>query len=344
LSDSFFTSAAWFEPYLKFWPQGETERIYIDSQFVESGFLVIHKAQLRSRFQIKYRAFGINQSLAQHLLDVTLEQNGPLGAGAVAAADWIKSAFTNFDDRDDWDELVFSAVEDPAFSAIESEAKQRGWFVADHIVHPCFSTRLPQTQVDAASHILASFSANSRARIRRAMRKVEHDFGQLKIRTATTPDQVSDWLKQLASWHARRWAEKSDAGGFTNPVFFEFQLQLALHNLQTQHLRMHCVSAGDTALGYLMNFRWKSTELAYVGAYNYDQANAYWPGLLTHFLAMSHAAESGAQKYDFLKGYSRYKESFSNEKSQLHSLRVRRTRALFRLEKSLKTIKQAITN
>jgi len=83
------------------------------------------------------------------------------------------------------------------------------------------------------------------------------------------------------------------------------------------------IGAGDAAIGYLYNFRFRNRVLAYQSGFDYRAAGPQQkPGLTAHHLAIEMYAAQGIESYDFLAGEDRYKLSLSTGATELHWLEV----------------------
>jgi Acetyltransferase (GNAT) domain len=342
----FFTSSNWYQPYVDAWPTESTRILQLDGSDSGAGFVVLSSVQRQTKLKWPYFALGVNVCLNEQLADVTLESNGAFGANTKTGEHWISTLFSSLNNQEEWDEVILPALRQSDFNVAQEQAQVNGWSAELMRDRPFFSTRFQITTQNSfpqiQENILMQLSSNTRAQIRRSIRQATEQFGSLSIASASNRVEVVQWLNILAAWHHARWGKTADAGGFSNPVFLAFQESLALTNLVSGHLRLHKVCAGSTVLGYLFNFQWRGAELFYVGAFNYQQASAIKPGLLSHFLAMCQAAQNGETRYEFLAGHHRYKESLSNEQGSNYDLRIRRKRAFFDLETKAKRILKRI--
>jgi hypothetical protein len=334
--DAFFTSPQWYVPYIRAWPRKGTRIVALNETDANEGFVALSSVQRLSRLKRRYVALGVNVCLAAKFADVTLEANGAFSRSSLLSENWISPLLKLIDQEPKWDELVVPSLNKYDFELAKKISELYGWKIEEVRTKPSFSAVFEKGTQSASEKVLGLMSANSRSQIRRAIRQVNSQLGELQIRTAGTVSEVESWLSALAQWHFVRWGQNSDAGGFSNPLFFQFQKALAIESLNAGSLRLHQISAGDTPLGYLMNFHWQGAELFYVGAFNYGKAQALKPGLLSHYLAMCSALQEGCEKYDFLAGSHRYKESMSNESTSRFDLIFRRNRSHFHVEAKLK--------
>ena len=108
------------------------------------------------------------------------------------------------------------------------------------------------------------------------------------------------------------------SSAFANPAFLHFHRELISRGFLRGETDLLCVRAGESAVGYLYNFRYGHRVLTYQSGFAYPQASsARKPGLTTHHLAIEMYRAEGAAVYDFLAGEDRYKSSLSNARTDL---------------------------
>lgn len=200
---------------------------------------------------------------------------------------------------------------------------------SDHLraAKACGAVRLRQTRrapfVDcSAIHARGSYldllSANTRYQLRRSARR-SAATGPLAIRRAETVAEAEAFLSALAELHQQRWGWQRKAGSFAKPGFIRFHRALIERGLPRRQIELLRICAGETAIGYLYNFRFRNRIIAYQGGFDYAAAGPHCkPGLTSHHLAIEMYAAEGIESYDFLAGEDRYKLSLSMASTELH--------------------------
>lgn len=165
---------------------------------------------------------------------------------------------------------------------------------------------------------LDAVSANTRAQIRRSLRRYER-HGPLRVERADTAPQAHAYLDALAGLHQRGWQRRGRPGAFANPNFARFHHALIDRALPRGEAELLRISAGPAVIGYLYNFQHRGRVLAYQSGFNYAAADPHQkPGLTCHHLAIERSLAESRDLYDFLAGGDRYKRSLATGETILH--------------------------
>lgn len=169
---------------------------------------------------------------------------------------------------------------------------------------------------------LGALGANTRYQLRRSRRRYAQ-FGPLALHRAATLAEALEFLARLAELHQRYWTARGEPGAFANPVFRRFHRALIARAFSAGGIDLLRVSAGEHVLGYLYNLRYRHTAYAYQSGFDYALAGAQLkPGLTSHQLAIERCLREGLDRYDFLAGASRYKQSLATGATTLHWLDI----------------------
>ena len=167
---------------------------------------------------------------------------------------------------------------------------------------------------------LASLSANTRYQLRRSDRAYAA-AGPLTLRRAATTGEALAFLDALAGLHQAAWTARGQPGAFANPAFLRFHRALLARAVPRGEADLLRIAAGARVIGYLYNFRFRGSVLAYQSGFDYADAGPHGkPGLTCHHAAIAQAIRDGVTRYDFLAGGDRYKTSLANAAIDLHWL------------------------
>ncbi len=165
-------------------------------------------------------------------------------------------------------------------------------------------------------------SRNTRHQLRRSNR-VYAEQGPLSIRRAETVDEGATFFNDMIVLHDRTWVARGKKGAFSTESVRRFYRELLSGGIPSGEVDLMRVAAGDSVIGYLMNFTHSGSVSAYQSGFNYASAGSHQkPGLTCHFLAIEHYQSIGFHTYDFLAGADRYKLSLANSQRRLHWLSV----------------------
>jgi CelD/BcsL family acetyltransferase involved in cellulose biosynthesis len=165
---------------------------------------------------------------------------------------------------------------------------------------------------------LDTLSANTRQQIRRSDRGYARS-GPIAIDRAATVGDALDRLDALAVWHQKTWIARGRPGAFARPWFRRFHRAVITEGLPRGEIDLLSIAAGPRPVGFLYNFRWRGTSLAYQSGFDYEGCSPHEkPGLTCHHQAIQAAIGWGLARYDFLAGDDRYKRSLSHGAETLH--------------------------
>lgn len=345
----------WFSIYLKFWREAEFfADIELESSPGVKSYAWLSKANRKNRLGLPYRAIGYNASLSNENESMTLEYNG-FAPGLVAESnpsnedhlanpqvcDLLLTELRKVArDGLEWDEIVFNALNENQFKAIEAAAKNLNLICYTAAQSLTYSVDLEQIRKNFGDDFFKFLSANSRQQFRKAMRDCERDLGELNFSTTQTSEESLHLLKELATHHNLRWNPDGLIMGFGNPRFVEFYKSLTDSLTIRKELRIQKLMAGQTLLAIMFNVTYFGKVYFAIGAVNYEGTSKYKPGILGHLKSIEFALKAGDSTYDFMAGTTQYKQSLSSTQSLMQSLIVRRKRLDFVIEDRLRRIKR----
>ena len=144
-----------------------------------------------------------------------------------------------------------------------------------------------------------------------------------------------NYFAAMKKLHIRSWTRRGQSHAFTNLFFEEFHQKLITDHWSSGGIELLRISAGETVLGYLYNFRRHGTVYSYQSGFD-DAAPGSRPGYVCHALAIAHYAKEGMEHYDFLAQSNRLKRSFGLQEYRLCWRRLRRPIWVFRAEAFLR--------
>ena len=100
------------------------------------------------------------------------------------------------------------------------------------------------------------------------------------------------------------------------------------------------VACGERVIGYLYNFVYHDTVLAYQSGLAYDADARLKPGLVAHCLCVDFHLREGARSYDFMAGEARYKASLGEPGPEMFHLLLQRPTGALRVEFGLRHFKR----
>ena len=289
----------------------------------------------RRRGWVRSRALYLNETGHPRFDSLTIEHNDIL-----VASQWEPTI---------WQELIawFADLDDEADELhVGGSLRRLPEPELDKCGLGCRKTSLPSYSVDlcrlAASdgELYPVLSANARQQLRRALRYFER-FGQLRLAAAASVSEAMAFFDAMRVLHCASWERRGRPHSFTGEFFEPFHGLLIERSFAEGATQLLKACAGGRVIGYLYNFRLGNRVYAYQSGFD-DADRRERPGIVTHFLAIRHAFQSGAGVYDFMAGRNRLKESFATRCEPMLWQVVQQPRLVFRLEDLARRFTEAL--
>ena len=348
-SNNFFLSGGWFELYLQAWPEKSFYAAVDVGSATEPALVFLGKSIQRSKLGSKISSLYFNETGDQRLQNFTVEYNDFLSKSIdnnsvqFAQEDFTKRLallFENIGSLEDWDELQISAIDSTFLPNIRDLCVRNGYLINVHYERTTYWADLSFGDEQKENSYLSTRSSNTRSQLRKALRTTEAALGKLNIEFAGDTETAKLWFDELGKLHRIRWNQTGDGIGFNNPVFVQFHQKLIDSMFPQSRLFIVRLSAGMTPLAFLHFFAYEKNVYFNLGGIDYQVAGANKPGLLAHWFAIEKFIEMGILKYDFMAGFSQYKQSLSTHTSDQIKVIIRKKKLTFRIESLLRSIKQ----
>lgn len=185
---------------------------------------------------------------------------------------------------------------------------------------------------------LSMLSSNTRYQINRSKRLYESLYGSVDFQFAGDIDQALSFFREAGKYHRKRWADS----GFNNHQFVRFHENLIEREFADKSIDLMRMMAGDKTIAILYFHIVEKDVYFYLQGINYGNDNKLKPGLLAHAYATQYYYDKGMKKYDFMGGYSQYKQQLSKSSSNLVTLCIQKPSVMLDLEGMARTIKRSL--
>ncbi|WP_158971631.1 GNAT family N-acetyltransferase [Paraglaciecola sp. L3A3] len=209
------------------------------------------------------------------------------------------------------------------------------------IVHSAdFSVDLSQMQ--DVSQYLSSLSKNTRSQINRSQ-KLLNQLGEVKLTIAKTEQEKQNFFQLISLFHQQKWRDTELGSGFDNTTFVNFHKSIIIKDVNNSYSDIYALELNGEALALLYLLKTKDAWYFYLSGIQTHSDNRIKIGLLAHTLVIEQAIKCNIQKYSFLAGDARYKQSMSNVVEEPQALVCfSKPSSLLILIKQLRHLKQII--
>lgn len=328
----FFLTWSWIDVWIKTYnPQKLIARVLYNDLVVAIGlftFSLEHRFAGITSKQLRLHQIG-NTSMDQ----IWMEYNDFIGLSEhrTKAMNACLSALQS--DEFDWDEIVISMM-----------SESRGEQILDsnnaaniEIRNPSYLTDLTAIRHSGKTY-LDTLTANTRYQIRRSMRQYEAMYGKLSLHLAENEQQALDFFHEAGCHHVTRWTDS----GFNNPQFIRFHENLIRACFGTNTINLLRVVSGTTTIAIIYYHLADKRVFFYLHGLLYEKDSKLKPGLVAHSLASQYYLEQGMDVYDYMGGYSQYKQQLAKQSEDLVTIIIQRPRSRFRFERLARKFKNWI--
>lgn len=202
---------------------------------------------------------------------------------------------------------------------------------------PCYAVDLKSIR-QSNSNYLKSLTANTRYQIRRSKRLYEKKYGAIKMTSADNMEQALEFFHQAGPFHILRWSDS----GYQNEQFVKFHENLIRSSFDDGQVKLLKIRAGNETIAIMYYHLINNSVYFYLHGLLYEPNSKLKPGLVAHTIATEFFLSQGVDKYDFMGGYSQYKEQLADLSDYLVTVTIQRPRSRFKIERLARNIKKRI--
>ncbi len=194
---------------------------------------------------------------------------------------------------------------------------------------------------DSNQDYITTLSKNSRAQLRRSLRKYE-ELGKVTLYCADNVDKALQYFSNLGELHQKYWIAKGVAGIFAKKNWVNFHQSIITKRFEFSEVQLLKIKVGDDVIGYIYSLVHNRHVYMIQTGFNYLPDKAFRPGYVCHYLAIEYNKDQGADIYNFLVGDGQYKKSLSNDFDILYSVALQKNKLKFKIENSILSFKRRI--
>lgn len=205
---------------------------------------------------------------------------------------------------------------------------------------PCHYADLAALRAQGLT-VLDGLRRHTAAKIRRTIRRLEEQFGPLRVEWATSLPQAEAIFAELRDLHQERWQREGQPGAFASQRFTGFHEELIRRLHPQGRATLARVVAGDRTVGCDYGLVEHGRILGYQWGLARFEDSRLSPGLVVGALVMQEALERGFTEYDWLAGDVLYKRELSTSSRTLitaRAVRGSRMQVLDRLTRAKRSL------
>ncbi len=247
----------------------------------------------------------------------------------------VNACLAALDDDSNWDEIILSMMT----ATRATEVATQNHHAALDMYRPCYSVNLDNIRRSKKEY-LDFLTANTRYQITRSMRLYVKKYGELSLISAHNTQQALDYFKQAGPLHLKRWKDS----GYANIQFIKFHENLIQQAFDDNTISLLKVQAGEETIAIMYYHLVNKTVYFYLHGLKYESDKKLKPGLVAHTLATQYFYQRGMEKYDYMGGFSQYKEQLADLSEKLVTVVIQRPRSRFKLENMARDFKNRIAS
>jgi CelD/BcsL family acetyltransferase involved in cellulose biosynthesis len=325
----FFLSWSWVEIWIQTYkPKPLIVTARYRQRVVAMGLFTF--SAYRGFFSIKVKQLCLHQT-GDHLMDqIWMEYNDFIceSEHQKAATNACLAAMMELDTR--WDKIILSMMTSGRANDVLSELPNSAIFIR----RPCYTTSLTSIRENGGDY-LATLTANTRYQIRRSIREYEKRYGTLSFNLAGSTNEALDFFRQAGPLHKKRWKDS----GYGNQMFVDFHENLISTHFESHSVDLIKINAGDTTIAIIYNHIRGKKVFFYLHGLRFEDNPRFKPGLVAHSMATQYYLENGMEVYDYMGGYSQYKEQLSEKTEDLVSVVIQRSSSRYKMENIARKLK-----
>lgn len=176
--------------------------------------------------------------------------------------------------------------------------------------------------INTAADLLPRLRTSLRGDLRRQMRRIEAELGELQLVEVTTHSDAMRYYRPFMDAHRQRWPKAYKTPGFHDALLCDSLLQ--------RPVSFTVLMAGDKQLAWHLGFEDSRAYYYYMPAGNPDFL-AYSPVKVHLLKLMERAIDHGLTVYDHLRGEETYKSGWSDATQRVNTLSYTPSTLLSRL-------------
>jgi len=232
-----------------------------------------------------------------------------------------------------WDEIILTMMS--AHRATEV-AKANPQAVLD-LYRPCYAVDLNTIRLTDRNY-LDFLTSNTRYQVTRSMRLYQKKYSEVELQVASTREEALEFFREAAPLHILRWEDS----GYHNDQFVRFHENLITDSFDEGAIALLKVKAGNEIIAIMYYHINHKSVYFYLHGLKYEKNSKLKPGLVAHTLATQYFIDQGMNGYDYMGGYSQYKEQLADLSEKLVTVVIQRPRSRFRIENMARDIKRRI--
>lgn len=224
------------------------------------------------------------------------------------------------------DEIILDSIPADRTEAnrLPQVVSEAGCDVSVTNTHKSFRVFLPPDWED----YLMSVSKDTRSHSRRALKKIYNSKQQLySLAEPAGREEAAAFFDEMVNMHQDRWNRLGSLGTFAEKENYQFQKEVALRLFESGRLqikKLTSIQEQNKSAAIDVNYLFKN--VVYGAHCAVDDTSEYYrkgPGTVLLCAALKEISENGLNCFDFLRGSEGYKQSYSNDDTDILRITIK---------------------
>jgi CelD/BcsL family acetyltransferase involved in cellulose biosynthesis len=208
----------------------------------------------------------------------------------------------------DWDYLELKDIPETSASAdllrrIPLEKQYEHW--DERVCNLCPYVLLPSSM----DVFMKELGRSMRRNLRRYLRKLKKEY-RVELKKYNEIGSVKEAMETFIRLHQKRWKSKGEPGGFNNPFFRNFHIDVAKCFAEKGWLGLYFLTANDEPISAEYNFEYNEKNYNYLPGWDVEYSQ-YRVGQLIQMHIIEDCIQKGLKEYDMMRGDEPYKSEWT---------------------------------
>ena len=221
---------------------------------------------------------------------------------------FLELFFDYLNNHIDWDYLELKDISETSASAhllrrIPTQKQYKHW--DERVCNLCPYVPLPSSM----DVLIKGLGQSKRRNLRRYLRKLKENY-HVELKKYNEVGSVKEAMETFIRLHQKRWESEGKPGGFKNPSFRSFHIDVAKCFDEKGWLGLYFLTANDEPIAAEYNFEHNQKSYNYLPGWDVEYSQ-YRVSDLTKMHIIENCIQKGLKEYDMMRGDEPYKSEWT---------------------------------